>query len=48
MFYRDCTTAYAAEVVREILDNCEPREALDMIREFLDNEINTDEIGNRI
>lgn len=48
MYYRDCTAHYATEVIREILDNAEGHEALEMIQQFMDNQINTDEIGNRL
>lgn len=48
MYYRDCTKYYATEVIREILDAAEPWEALELIEQFLDNRINTDEIGNRL
>lgn len=48
MYYRDCTAHYATEVIREILDCSEGHEALEMIQQFLDNQINTDEIGNRL
>ena len=48
MYYIDCTSGYAVEVIREILDNAEGHEALEMIQQFMDNQINTDEIGNRL
>ena len=48
MYYRDCTAHYATEVIQEILNNAEGREALEMIQQFMDNQINTDEIGNRL
>lgn len=44
MYYRDCTKAYAAAVVQEILENHDPAPALNLIRSFMDNEITTDEI----
>lgn len=46
MYYRDCTNAYAVEVIKEILEYAEPWRALDLVKQFLDNQINTDEIGN--
>lgn len=46
MYYRDCTSAYACEVIKEILEYAEPWRALQLIEEFMANRINTDEIGN--
>lgn len=47
MYYRDCTPAYAAEVIREILDaSAHPCDALMLIELFITNQYNTDEIGN--
>lgn len=48
MYYRDCTSAYAAEVIKEILEYAEPWRALQLIEEFMANRINTDEIGNEL
>lgn len=46
MYYRDCTSAYAVEVIKEILEYAEPWRALELVEKFLANQINTDEIGN--
>ena len=46
MYYRDCTKAYAVEIIKEILEYAEPWRALELVEQFLGNEINTDEIGN--
>ena len=46
MYYKDCTKNYAVEVIKEILEYAEPRRALELVAQFLDNQINTDEIGN--
>ena len=48
MYYRDCTKAYAVEVIREILDNAQPGRALELVEQFLAGQINTDEIGNEL
>lgn len=47
MYYRDCTNAYAVEVLKEILEYAEPWQALELVEKFLANQINTDEIGNQ-
>ena len=48
MYYRDCTSSYAVEVIREILDNADGYAALGLIEDFVNNRANTDEIGNRL
>lgn len=49
MYYRDCTDAYACEVIKEILEYAAaPWKALELTEKFLANEINTDEIGNEL
>lgn len=44
MYYRDCTPAYAVEVIKEIIENAGPMQALTIIRNFLDENISTDDI----
>lgn len=49
MYYNDCTAGYAAEVIREILDNADhPRDALWLIELFITNQYTTDDIGNEL
>lgn len=48
MYYGDCTPAYAVEVIKEIIDNTDGKNmyALNMIRNFMDGTLSTDEIAD--
>lgn len=47
MYYGECTPAYAVEVIKEIIENVGPMQALTIIRDFLDENISTDDIPDR-
>jgi hypothetical protein len=44
MKYSECTPAYAVSVILEIMDGNPPREALDMIRSFMDGEAEVEDL----
>lgn len=49
MYYRECTKAYAVEVIKEITEECsEAYEAMSLIEKFINNEITTDDVADAI
>lgn len=45
MYYGDCTPAYAVEVIKEIIENAAgDYQALAIIRNFMDNNLSTDDV----
>lgn len=49
MYYRECTKAYAIEVINEIITAVEcDGDALYLIEKFIQNEFNTDDIASFI
>jgi hypothetical protein len=44
MKYSECTPVYACAVIREILDGQPARDALDMVRAFLDGQATVEEV----
>lgn len=48
MYYRDCTKAYAVNVLKEIMEEAPAWRAMELIEAFVSNIITTDEIVESI